>query len=206
MTTSASPSACARSSSSVIAARVAALADDGLAGHRLDEVAPAGRAVGVEVLEDDEAGTGGAGRGEHPALERRELLRPGRVAAGVEAEVDRVGAAAHAGREPRVGGVAADDLGAGDGAAAVAVDGADLDAVVDEGLGDEPADLAGAEDDVTGHGSGLQFVRGMDGGSAAVAARRRRASGRTTVSAVTTRAPLEPNTVNARRPGRRPPW
>ena len=119
--------------------------------HGFDEVPAAGGAVGVEVVEHDEAGTGGLGPGEHAALQRRELLGPPAVVGGVQAEVDDVGARGDPGGERRVGGVAGDELGAGDGAAAAAVHGDDVVAEGDQLFDDEAADLAGAEDDVAGH-------------------------------------------------------
>ena len=71
-----------------------------------------------------------------------------------------------------VGGVAGDDLGAGDAAAAAAVHGNDVVAEGEELFDERAADLAGAEDDMAGHD--------------ALAAFRVRTSGRTAVRAVTT--------------------
>ena len=65
MTTSTRPARCASRSSAVIAARVAALAEVGRCGHRLDQVAAVGRAVGVEVVQHDEPAPGRLGPGEH---------------------------------------------------------------------------------------------------------------------------------------------
>ncbi len=114
MATSTCPAAWASSSSSVIAARVAAFVEVGFGGHGLHQRAAVRRAVGVEVVEYDEPGAGARRSGEDTALQRRELLVPPLVVPRVEAEVDDVGAGADAGGERRVGGVAADDLGAGE--------------------------------------------------------------------------------------------
>ena len=96
MATSTCPAAWAASSSSVIAARVAAFAEVGLRGHRLDQWPAVRRAVGVEVVEHDEPGAGARRSGEDAALQGRELLGPAGVVARVEAEVDDVGAVADA--------------------------------------------------------------------------------------------------------------
>ena len=114
MTTSTRPAAWAASSSSVIAARVADFAEVGLAAIVSTSAPAVGRAVGVEVVQDDEPGTGAGGTGQDAALERRELLGPALVVHRVEAEVDDVRALADRGGERRVGGVPADDLGAGE--------------------------------------------------------------------------------------------
>ena len=107
-------------------------------------------AVGVQVVEDDEA-RADAGPVSTDVLQRRELVGPAGVVDGVEAEVDDVGAGWSPGREgagrwhlrrrpaPREAGLAG------------AVHGDDLGAVVDELFDDEAADLAGAEHDVAGH-------------------------------------------------------
>ena len=117
--------------------------------HGFDERCAVGWAVGVQVVEDDEPGAGVAGAGDDAALQGRELLGPTFVAQGVEAEVDGVGALTCFGGKAGVGGVAADDACAGEGAVAVAVDCGDVVACGGE-VGDEgAADLAGSEDDVT---------------------------------------------------------
>ena len=151
-------------------------------GQRLDEIQPVGRSVGVEVVQHDEASSGGLDAGEHASLQRRELLGPSAVAAGVEAEVDHIRSRRDPRREGLVGGVTDDQLGARDVAASTTVHGHDVVAAVDELLDDQPADLAGAEDDMAVHGA-LHSVRFRTNGS-------------TTVKAVTTTAPAAPNTVN----------
>ena len=86
------PAAWAPSSSSVIAARVAALVEVGLAAIVSTSGATVRWAVGVEVVEHDEPGAGARRSGEDTALQRRELLVPPSVVPRVEAEVDDVGA------------------------------------------------------------------------------------------------------------------
>ena len=75
---------------------------------------PGGRAVHVQVLEDDELGVGCLGGAEHGALEGRELLGPAVVVGRVEAEVHGVGVGSHVAGEVEVGGVTADRLDAGE--------------------------------------------------------------------------------------------
>ena len=151
-------------------------------GQGLDQVAAAGGAVGVEVVQDDEAGACGFGGGEDPSLHRREFPGPVVVVRGVEAEVNRVGAGADTGREHRIGGVPGDYARAVDGAAAGTVHRRHVGAQADEPLGHQAADLPGAEDDVTAHDCSLSLAFSR--------------TGRTTVRAVTTTAPLLPKTVN----------
>jgi hypothetical protein len=117
----------------------------------LDQGLSAGRTVGVEVVQDDEAGAGCLGCGQGGPLQRGELLRPAVVVGGVEAEVDDVRPGRGAGGERWVGGVSADHSRAGQVGVAAAVDGDDVVAAGDELTDDEAADLAGAEHDVTGH-------------------------------------------------------
>ena len=79
-----------------MAARVADFVEVGFAAMVSTSGRPVRRAVGVEVVEDDEPGAGAGRTGEDAALQRRELLVPAPVARRVEAEVDDVGAGADA--------------------------------------------------------------------------------------------------------------
>ncbi len=115
--------------------------------QRLDEVAPTGRSVGVEVVEDDEPGAGGGGAGEHAALQRGELLGPPPVVGGVEAAVDDVGAGACRGGERRVRCVSGDRPGSCNGAPGTA-DGDDVGAGGDEVGDDVTAHLTDPDDHV----------------------------------------------------------
>jgi hypothetical protein len=85
-----------------------------------------------------------------------------------------------------VGGVAADDLGAGEIAATAAVDGEDIVASSNELFDEGLADLAGSEDDVAAH-EGLPCL---------LAWRIWRKTGSTAVSRATVTAPAAPKTVN----------
>ena len=123
----------------------------GPGGQGLDEVAAIGGPVRVQVVEDHEAGSGGRGAGEHPTLEGRELFGPAGVVHRVEAEVDHVRTRGDGGREGGVGGVATDEGGAGQVAFTASVDGDDVDVAGTQLFDDVTADLAGAEDDVSGH-------------------------------------------------------
>jgi hypothetical protein len=118
-------------------------------GQGFDQVAAAGGAVGVEIVQDDEARARGFGGGEDSVLQRREIPGPVVVARGVEAEINRVRAGADPRRERRIGGVAGDYLRAVDGAEAGTVHRGHVGAQADEPLGYQAADLSGAEDDVT---------------------------------------------------------
>src|SRR4029079_14955395 len=121
-------------------------------------------------------------RGEHGALQGRELLGPPVVVGGVEAEVHDLGVGGDPRGERGVGGVAGNELGTGGRAAPGAVHGNDVVAKGEELFDEEAADVAGAEDDVPGHDA-LTVVRV-------------RMSGRTAVRAVTTSAPLAPKMMN----------
>jgi hypothetical protein len=115
-------------------------------------------------------------------LQRREIPGPVVVARGVEAEINRVRAGADPCREHRIGGVAGDYLRAVDGTAAGTVHRGHVGAQADVPLGHQAADLSGTEDDVTAHDCSLSLALSR--------------TGRITVRAVTTTAPLLPNTVN----------
>ena len=124
----------------------------------------------------------GFGGGEDSSLHRRELPGPVVVMRGVEAEVDRIRAGADLCGEHGIGGVADYCVRAVDGAAAGAVDRGHVGTQADESLSYQPADLAGAEDDVTAHDCPPSFVLSR--------------TGRMAVRAVTATAPPLPKMVN----------
>ena len=109
------------------------------------------RAVGVQVVEDDQAGTGSSRAGEYSPLQRGKLLRPPLVVHRIEAEVDDVRTRADRGREARVGGIPADHAGARESAFAVAVDRDDIVALDHDLLDERVADLPVPEDDGPSH-------------------------------------------------------